>query len=179
MHEVQERSRDEERQGSHHEERDEGSEGRMPCLRHQGLQDPRQGVSLSRFIILFLSFFERFHSLYAYLFIMEKCDECGKGALVKKKVDYVLLGKNLGTFDAFVCDQCGDTIFEGETMLVIEQKAKTAGIWGIAAKTRIGTSGNALDVKLPKALVGFLKLKKGQEVIIEPVDETRFQVGIG
>ena len=51
-------------------------------------------------------------------------------------------------------------------------------VWGIAAKTRIGTSGNALDVKVPKAIVNFLKLRKGQEVIIEPIDEKRFQVGI-
>lgn len=107
---------------------------------------------------------------------MTKCDECGKGELVKKKVDYVLLGENLGRFDAIVCGECSETVFEGKTMKVIEQKAKEAGLFGIAAKTRIGTSGNALDVKLPKALVEFLKLKKGQEVVIEPLDRNRFQV---
>jgi hypothetical protein len=107
-----------------------------------------------------------------------KCDECNKGKLKDKKVDYILLGENLGKFDALVCDNCNETLFVGETLAEIEKKAKEKGLWGISAKTRIGTSGNALDVKLPKAIVNFLKLKKGQEVIVEPVNAKRFQVDI-
>lgn len=109
---------------------------------------------------------------------MEKCDECGKGTLKREKVDYVLLGQNLGVFNALVCDECHETIFTGEVFEHIERKAKEKGLWGIAAKTRIGTSGNALDVKIPKQLVDFLKLKKGQEVVLEPIDQKRFQVAI-
>ncbi|MBI2668637.1 hypothetical protein HYX14_02230 [Candidatus Woesearchaeota archaeon] len=107
-----------------------------------------------------------------------KCDECGKGMLRESKVDYILLGQNLGKFDALVCDHCQETIFLGETLDLIEQKAKEKDLWGIAAKTRIGTSGNALDVKLPKQIVNFLHLKKGQEVLIEPIDQKKFQVAI-
>ena len=110
--------------------------------------------------------------------IMQQCDECSKGVLKKQKVDYMLLGHNLGTFDALVCSVCTETIFEGDTFGLIEQRAKEKGLWGISAKTRIGTSGNALDVKIPKQVVSFLRLKKGQEVLIEPVDEKRFQVQI-
>ncbi len=109
---------------------------------------------------------------------MQKCDGCGKGTIKKEKVDYILLGQSMGKFDALVCNACGETVFEGETFLLIEKKAKEKGIWGIAAKTRIGTSGNALDVKLPKALVDFLQLQKGQEVLIEPIDKKRFQVAV-
>lgn len=109
---------------------------------------------------------------------MEKCDECHKGMLHKKKIDYRLLGQNLGKFDALVCDTCEETIFEGEELDIIEKKAKEKGLWGIAAKTRIGTSGNALDVKFPKAIVDFLNLKKGQEVLIEPIDRNKVQIGI-
>ncbi len=109
---------------------------------------------------------------------MEKCDECGKGSRVKKKVQYVLLGSELGKFDALVCDACGETVFEGKTMLSIQQKAKEAGLFGIAARTRVGTSGNALDIKVPKSLVTFFNMKKGQEVLIEPVDKNKFQVVI-
>ena len=47
---------------------------------------------------------------------------------------------------------------------------------GNGSKAQIGTAGNALDVRLPKQLVEFLSLKKGQEVVIEPVDKKRFQV---
>ena len=110
--------------------------------------------------------------------LMPKCDNCGKGTLKEKKVEYMLLGQMLGKFDAMVCEVCHETLFQGDTLTLIEKRAKEKGLWGIAAKTRIGTSGNALDVKLPKSLVNFLKLKKGQEVVIEPIDEKRFQVGL-
>ncbi len=107
---------------------------------------------------------------------MTKCDECNKGELKQKEMDYVLLGVNLGKFPALVCTNCGEIIFEGQTMSKIEEIAKQKGLWGLAAKTRIGTSGNALDVKLPKALVKFFQLKKGRDVIVEPIDKRRFQV---
>ena len=107
---------------------------------------------------------------------MEQCDECSNGRMVKKKVDYELLGVSLGKFDAHVCDACGETVFDAKTFAEVEGAAKAKEVWGIAAKTRIGTAGNALDVRLPKQLVEFLHLKKGQEVVIEPVDKKRFQV---
>ena len=107
---------------------------------------------------------------------MPTCDECRKGKMIKKHIDYVLLGVKLGKFDAFVCQHCGETVFSGGTFAEIEKIAKAKGIWGLARKTRIGTSGNALDVKLPKSLVGFMHLEKGQEVTIEPVDQKKFQV---
>lgn len=107
-----------------------------------------------------------------------KCDECEKGTLREKKVNYILLGQNLGKYDALVCDHCDETIFSAETFTFVEKKAKEKGLWGIAARTRIGTSGNALDVKLPKSLIDFMHLKKGQEVLIEPLNEKKFQVNV-
>lgn len=107
---------------------------------------------------------------------MEKCNECGKGNVVKKKVPYILLGTELGKFDALVCDACSETLFEGKTMVEIQQKAKDAGLFGIAARTRVGTSGHSLDIKVPKAIATFFNIKKGQEVLIEPIDKNKFQV---
>ena len=104
-----------------------------------------------------------------------KCDECEKGTLHEKKVDYILLGQNLGKFNALVCNTCNETIFTAETFKAVEQIAREKGLWGLAAKTRIGTSGNALDVKLPKSIIDFMHLEKGQEVCIEPLDQKRFQ----
>lgn len=109
---------------------------------------------------------------------MQPCDECKKGMLREKKADYVLLGQNLGKYDALVCDSCHETIFTGEAFKAVEKKARKKGLWGLAAKTRIGTSGNALDVKLPKSIIDFMRLEKGQEVLIEPVDQKRFQVNV-
>lgn len=53
-----------------------------------------------------------------------KCDECNKGTLHSKKVDYIFLGQNLGKYDALVCDHCDETIFSGETFELVEKKAR-------------------------------------------------------
>ena len=109
---------------------------------------------------------------------MQKCDECTKGAYKTEKKEYILLGEKLGEYNALVCDTCKDTVFSGETLQLVEKKAKEKGVWGIAAKTKVGTSGNALDVKIPKIIADFLNLKKGQNVIVEPLDHKRFKVEI-
>lgn len=106
------------------------------------------------------------------------CDECGNGKLIRKKIDYTLVGTSLGKFNAWVCSNCRETIFDGSESLKIENKAKKRGLWGLAAKTRIGTSGTALDVKIPKSIVNFMKLKKGKNVLIEPVDKDKIQITI-
>ena len=109
---------------------------------------------------------------------MNTCDECRRGKMIKKKTDYILLGQNLGKYDALVCNACGEMVFTAETFQEVETKARERGLWGLAAKTRIGTSGNALDVKLPKSIIEFMHLQKGQEVLIEPLDKQRFQVNV-
>ena len=82
----------------------------------------------------------------------QNCDECG-GKLQKLKVPSIILGITLGNFDALVCNSCGQTLYEGTTLEAIEVAAKEKGLWNLAAKTTIGTSGNALDVKLPKSII--------------------------
>ena len=59
-----------------------------------------------------------------------------------------------------------------------EKAAKQKGLWALEAKTRIGTSGTALDVKLPQKLVRFLGLKKGTDAMIKPIDRHRFEVEV-
>lgn len=107
-----------------------------------------------------------------------KCFTCGKSELARKKVEYTQFGMSLGRFDALVCPQCGETVFEGNTSEQIEKKAKELGIWGLARKTRIGTSGSSLDVKLPKQIAEFLNLKKGQEVVIEPTAKRKIEITV-
>jgi len=96
--------------------------------------------------------------------------------MMKKKVEYKQYDISLGKFDALVCPKCNEIVFEGDVSEQIEVKAKKLGIWGLARKTKIGTSGSSLDVKLPKHIVDFLKLRKGQEVIIEPVATNRIGI---
>ena len=85
-----------------------------------------------------------------------ECYKCEKANFIKKKVDFIQLGISLGKFDALVCPICDETVFEGPVSKQIEIKAKEAGIWGLARKTRIGTSGSSLDVKVPKIIADIL-----------------------
>lgn len=107
---------------------------------------------------------------------MEKCYECGKGNLIKKKVKYNLYGMEIGEYPAEVCDKCGEVFFDSNALAKIEKKTKELGIFGLRRKAKVGTSGNALDIKLSKRLIEFFKIKKGQELEIEPINKNRFEV---
>ncbi len=107
-----------------------------------------------------------------------ECYKCEKAHFTKKKVEFIQLGISLGKFDALVCPVCEETVFEGSVSKKIEAKAKEAGIWGLARKTHIGTSGSSLDVKVPKAIAEFLSLKKGQEVLIEPLEKNKIEITV-
>jgi len=107
-----------------------------------------------------------------------KCYECEKGNLVKKKVKYEKYGILIGKYPAEVCPKCGEVFFDSSVVAEIEEKVKKIGLWGLRNKTKIGTSGNALDIKLYKRLVNFLNLRKGQDVEIEPINKNKFEVNI-
>lgn len=94
----------------------------------------------------------------------------------KKKVDYFLVGENLGKFEAEVCDKCNEQFFNEEVDVHITKAAKEKGLWGIMTKTKIGQAGSTLDIRLPKKIIEFLKLKKGEEVIIYPEGKKRLIV---
>lgn len=96
-----------------------------------------------------------------------KCEACG-GKAIRKKVPYEQFGVNLGLFEAEVCTKCGETIFSLKEAKRIEEKAKQKGIWGLTARTKIGVSGNSLDVRIDKRIAEFLKLKKGKTVTLHP-----------
>ncbi len=105
-----------------------------------------------------------------------RCPVCEKDELHRKKVEYVQFGISLGKFDALVCSKCGETIFEGKTSERIEALAKKKGLWGLARKTTIGTSGSSLDVKIPKSIVDFLGLEKGREAVVEPLGRNKIEI---
>jgi hypothetical protein len=108
-----------------------------------------------------------------------KCTACNAGEYGKKRVPYIFLGEKIGIFDALVCGNCKETLFESAASDKIEAEVKRQGLWGLRARSRIAKVGNALDVRIPKSLAQFLALKKGQEIIIEPVDKTRLQIVVG
>jgi len=107
-----------------------------------------------------------------------KCYECEKGNLIKKKVEYRKYGILIGKYPAEVCTKCGEVFFDSSIVADIEEKVKKIGLWGLRNRTKIGTSGNALDIKLYKRLVDFFRLHKGQDVEIEPINKQKFEVNI-
>ncbi len=109
---------------------------------------------------------------------MTNCYECEKGKLVKKEVEYRKYGILIGKYPAEVCSKCQEVFFDSAVVEKIEKKVKEKQLWGLAAKSKIGTSGHALDVKLSKKLISFIDIQKGQDILIEPVSKNKFEVSI-
>ncbi len=99
---------------------------------------------------------------------MTKCYICEKGVLQVREVPYALYGETIGKFNAEICEECGEAFFDEETSQKITSATKAKGLWGIEAKTKIGEAGSTLDIRLPKRIIRFLDLKKGEEVSIYP-----------
>src|SRR3989344_1302450 len=98
-----------------------------------------------------------------------KCTQCRIGMYEKKKVPYVFLGEPFGQFEALVCRHCGETLFEAAASDKIESEVKKHELWALRARTKICEVGNALDVRIPKSHAEFLSMKKGKDVILEPM----------
>ena len=107
----------------------------------------------------------------------DKCWECD-AAMVHKKVDYSLHGVKIGKFPALVCATCGESYFSEETSKKITEITKERGLWGLAAKTKIGQAGSTLDIRLNKKIIDFMKLKKGKEVNIYPESNNRLIIEV-
>lgn len=105
-----------------------------------------------------------------------RCYECGRGTLAVKQVEYVQHGMKLGKFPAEVCSRCGEQFFSTETSSKIERAAKRVGVWGLCTTTRIGQTGNTLDVRIAKPLARFFGLAKGDEVVVHPEGRKRLVI---
>ncbi len=101
---------------------------------------------------------------------------CEKETLEKKNVEYELFGKLIGTFPAEVCPACKEQFFDEDTSDAITAATKKKGLWGLRAKTKVGQSGDSLDVRISKPIADFLKLKKGEEVTIYPENQRRIVI---
>lgn len=80
---------------------------------------------------------------------------------------------DLGTYDAEVCDNCGESFLTSEGMDRVEARAKELGLWGLASKVKVARSGNSLVVRIPSPLARYLKIRSGQEVLVAPDKEKR------
>ena len=104
--------------------------------------------------------------------IRDKCDECG-GKLVERQVDFCMFGVSLGKFPAEVCAKCGEEVFTEEPSVKIDEAAKEKGLYGLAASTTVGKSGDSLDIRISKKVAEFVNLQKGQTVMVHPEGKNR------
>ena len=110
--------------------------------------------------------------------MLKKCPICGKGSLIRKKVNEVMFGVNLGEFSEWVCDHCGESFTDEKTTQTIVNRAKQRGIWGLGKKVKVVRSGNSLVIRIPKEIVDFMGLKKDQELFIHPEGRSKITVEI-
>jgi hypothetical protein len=105
------------------------------------------------------------------------CEEC-EGRIVKKKVDYLFLGENLGKFPAEVCIKCGEQVFDEEVMDQITAITKDKGLWGLSKRAKIAKIGSSLGVTINKNIVDFLELHKGEEVTMYPESKKKLVIQV-
>jgi len=107
---------------------------------------------------------------------LKKCPMCGKGSLIRKKVDETMFGVNLGRFTEWVCNSCGESFTDENTTQAIIDLAKQKGIWGLGKKVKVVKSGNSLVIRIPVEIADFMGLEKGQELFIRPEGKSKITV---
>ncbi|MBU2639487.1 MAG: hypothetical protein KKG75_02135 [Nanoarchaeota archaeon] len=108
---------------------------------------------------------------------LNKCPEC-EGKILTKKMDYILLGVNLGKFPTMICSKCKEQFYEDIILDEIDKVAREKGLWGLEHRTKLNLLGNSLAVRLSKNQINFGKLKKGAEVLVYPESKNRFIIEI-
>jgi len=104
-----------------------------------------------------------------------ECPVC-EGKLRRVKREYAYGDFVLGEFEAEACDRCGEVFFTESASDEIDRLAKERGIWGLEARTKVSYSGNSIIVRIPKEVVEFMGLEKGDGVRIHPEGKRRLVV---
>ncbi len=86
---------------------------------------------------------------------------CPCGGFVEwKKEKVVQDGVDCGILDVEICTKCQTTYLPEETMLIVEEKLKDAGLWGMERKEiKFWKTGNAISIRIPTSLVKKLNLQ--------------------
>jgi len=89
---------------------------------------------------------------------------CG-GKVEWKKERIIQQGIDCGMLDVEICNKCKSKYLPEESMIVVENKLKENGLWGMERKEiKFWKSGNSITTRFPINLVKSLdlnKIKKG------------------
>ncbi len=84
---------------------------------------------------------------------------CG-GRIEWKRKKAVIEGIDCGVLSMEYCNRCGSEYFPEESMRVIEQKLKEAGLWGVQRKeASFWKSGNSVVLRIPVKIANALRLR--------------------
>jgi hypothetical protein len=84
---------------------------------------------------------------------------CG-GTTIMQKKNVELRGIDMGVLDIVYCKKCGSEYYPEESMRIIEQKLKAAGLWGTEkSKVTFWKSGNTVVLRIPVKLANALNIK--------------------
>ena len=108
---------------------------------------------------------------------LNKCPEC-EGKIEEKKLNYTLIGVNLGKFNTLVCNKCKRQFYEDTELDKIDKVAKEKKLWGLEHRTKLNILGNSLAIRFSKNQIEFSKLKKGEEVLIYPESKNKIIIEI-
>ena len=100
-----------------------------------------------------------------------KCD--GK---LENTIENIEVLEGSGVFEdteVFKCNQCGEILMDSQQIKELRKKVDILRI-----KRKLGVSGNALVLRIPKDLQKFYGLKKEDFVEIIPINKHRFIVEI-
>lgn len=86
---------------------------------------------------------------------------CPCGGFVEWKKEKVMQdGIDCGILDVELCSKCGTKYLPEESMLVVEEKLKKEGLWGVERKEiKFWKTGKAVSIRLPTNLVKKLNLQ--------------------
>ena len=85
---------------------------------------------------------------------------CPCGGFVKwKKEKIVQDGVDCGILDVEICENCHEIYLPEESMQIVEEKLKQAGLWGMKRKEiKFWKSANSVIIRLPTEITKKLKL---------------------
>lgn len=105
------------------------------------------------------------------------CEEC-KGKIKNKEVEVKIYGESLGFFNAQVCSQCGEEVFDEETSDKIDEIAKKKGLWGLGTNSKVMQIGSSVAIVINKKIADFMGIKKGNEVYVHPENREKLAIQV-
>ncbi len=102
---------------------------------------------------------------------------CG-GFLELKKEQVLQEGVDCGILEVEICPKCSTQYLPEESMLIVEEKLKNAGLWGVQRREiKFWKTGSAVTIRLPTSIVqkmnlsgvdkGYLYTEGKHKVVIE------------